>query len=941
MVKVIKTWKTDFYKNNDDNGGAMKQAIDNCNKNNIVIHSQTVKHGRIWGSVKPEYFLDLIKSNKGLYEVITCFPHKVYFDIDKKGTVENNYLENIKNIILQFFPNAQMAISGSIKETKTSYHIVLQNYTIHNEEERTYVKHLVKYLCTKYDDSFDWKVYTKNRNMKAINQSKIDGRVQEIIENDNFKDHCITCFINDYSNKFIDLPEQVEDEIMVVKSSNTFDLGELPKLNLQIPSSFDVINATPKEILEVLPLNPSFNFNYAHLVSRFCFYNDLNFETFLVWVKQKHNDVSLNEIVTKWKTHWNKLNNFPPVSQERICSILKYYYPHINKDIHYRKFADTFLLPTENIEKIETMNQLCFNKEDKKYFIFNVGMGGGKTCQTISYLKDKHSFLWIAPNKALASNTHKRFENENIDICHYESITTKDKKIGKMKEEHKLICCLNSIHYITDKQYHILIIDEIETLIDKFIGDFLEGDNQVKKQIWINFVSLFKNAKQVLLLDAFITTKTIKLIQNIEQTLTTTVIYERIKEPQTRTIHYINDEKTMLQDIINKLNEGNKLFIFYPYKKSSYRCKSMEEIYEVLQHTTGKKGIFYNAAIDDKVKKGLKDVNTSWKNQDFILTNNIITCGVNYDEMDFDYKYIFVASHNTPRDIIQVSYRARFLSSGIIKICYMGKMNQSTTWLNDCKRMECPIYSKMYDEILVEKKAPLKRALQLFCVKAHYKQKSDKYKINSIVEKELTKIMDKYNVAKSYETIENIDQSQAEHIEEACFCQTATMSMKYALNKYHFKKSFIDTTDEKILAQIWNDNYLFFFKRLKTILNDENHLFNIIARNNKFNGLFPNDIKKIKLTDKIKDDIFTIFCFKYISKISFTTKICKEIYNTYFGKNIISISYCDEDKHNQKYEVDEKINMFYEFAKSNLKLDTLTSMTFNDINNDYENSVEV
>lgn len=929
MVKSQKLWKVNFFKNADENGGAMAEAIKACSNDQIVIHSQTKKNGRLWGCVKPEYFLNLMEKNYGLYEVITKFPHKVYFDIDKKGVAEADYLEKIKAIITQLFPDAQLAISGSIKETKTSYHIILQNYTIHNEDERQHMKHLVKFICENYDDSFDWKVYTKNRNMKIINQSKDDGRVQEIIENPDFKAHCITCFVSNYSLPFAELPENVKDEIMVTKSKSTFDLGQLPKLMLQTPDDFDISIATPVEILQMLPLNSSFSHDYTHLVSRYCFYNAITFETFLAWLNKKHQTLR-NDIVSKWQGHWKKLEKFPPVSKERITSILKYYYPNITKDIHYRKFSQTFNLPTECVEKIETINQSCFQKKDKKYLIFNVGMGGGKTAQTISYLKNEYNYLWIAPNKALATNTHKRFENEDIEVCHYEAVKTKDKKEGKMKAENKLIICLNSIHYVTDCQYNILVIDEIETLMDKFLGDFLEqGKNQYKKQIWINFVNLFKNADKVILLDAFITTKTIKFIQSIEKSIKNMVIYERANEPQTRTIRYMDNEKSMLQDIINKLNQGSKLFIFYPYKNAS-KYHSMEQIYGLINTATGKKGVFYNADVDDIVKKGLKDVNQSWEDKDFVITNNIITCGVNYENLDFDYKYIFIASHNTPRDIIQVSYRARHLNSGIIKLCYMGKMNQNNTWLNDCEKMNCPIYTKLYDEILIEKKAPLKRSFQLFCVKAHYKQTTDDFKINEKVEEELMKLLENQNVGMSYASIPEIDWwGHAHDIEEKCFAQEATMEDKYTLNKYYFKKSFLETADPDMLAQIWDDKFAFFFKRLGTVLTNENNLFNDIATFNKFNKLFPTDVKKAKLSDEIKARIFKEFSFKYITASSSTVKIIKEIYNTFFAKNVISTYYDNTDNQNVIYNVEPDVYEYFEFAKNNLILDSLTSMTFN------------
>lgn len=938
MVKSLKIWKVDFFKNDDENGGAMAEAIKNCPVNNIVIHSQTKKNGRMWGYIEPTKFLALLEKNNGLYEVITQFPHKVYFDIDKKGASSSEYLDTIKNIILQYFPNAEMAISGSIKETKTSYHIVLQNYIIHDENERQHMKHLVKYICEHVDDSFDWKVYTKNRNMKCINQSKDDGRVQEIMENDDYKAHCITCFVSNYSLPFADLPENVKEEVMIQKSKKTFDLGILPKLVLSTPDNFDATSASAEEILSLLPIDKSFNHDYTHLVARFCHSNELTLEQFLTWISKKHNPLT-KEVIQKWANHFNRLDKFPPVARDRMITVLHHFYPHIKKDIHFRKFSQSFELPNSNIQKIETINPSCFNTPNK-YAIFNVGMGGGKTAQTISYLKSEPNFLWIAPNRALATNTKKRFEVEDIDLCHYEQINTKHKKAGKLQEQEKLIICLNSIHYIENVHYDVLVIDEIETLIDKFLGDFLEqGKAQLKSKIWSIFIQLFRNAKKVILLDAFVTTKTIKLIEAIEKSPSYT-IFERSFEPQTRTIKYMDDNKSMLKDIINKLNDGQKLFIFYPYKKQSGDFMSMEQMFNVLTSSTGKSGIYYNADVSDEIKGGLKDVNTSWEDKHFILTNNIITCGVNYENLDFDYKYLFIASHNTPRDIIQVSYRARHLNSGIIKICYLGKMTQPNTWLNDCAKMNCPIYKTMYNAILIEKKAPLKRSFQLFCVKAHYKQKTDDFQINDKVRKELDDLIKNQQIGITYSNIPDIDFSQAENIENKCFAQQATMMEKYMLNKYYFKKSFTEEANDK-LGEIWDENFTFFFQRLSQVLTNEQHLFNKIASENKLKQLFPVDIKKTKLSKELKEEIFTQFSFKFITSASSNNKILKEIYNTYFNKHIVKTNYDNDKNQNVEYSIDENIYEYYDLAKRTLILDTLTYMTYNNLHQEQEGSFEV
>ena len=98
--------------------------------------------------------------------------------------------------IKMWFPGAVMAISGSKTESKHSYHIVLTNYKIDNEEQREVLKWIVKEKLHPMNDAFDWKVYTSNRCMKCVNQSKHnDNRIQEIIENNDLQSHLISAFI--------------------------------------------------------------------------------------------------------------------------------------------------------------------------------------------------------------------------------------------------------------------------------------------------------------------------------------------------------------------------------------------------------------------------------------------------------------------------------------------------------------------------------------------------------------------------------------------------------------------------------------------------------------------------------------------------------------------------------------------------------------------------
>ena len=104
-----------------------------------------------------------------------------------------------KNIFLKYIPDAKMAISGSETNEKHSYHITLTNYVLNDMQERDEFFFVKEYIFEE-DNGFDTKVYTKNRNMKCINQTKPGcSRVQMILEDDKRENHFIKAFID--SNK--------------------------------------------------------------------------------------------------------------------------------------------------------------------------------------------------------------------------------------------------------------------------------------------------------------------------------------------------------------------------------------------------------------------------------------------------------------------------------------------------------------------------------------------------------------------------------------------------------------------------------------------------------------------------------------------------------------------------------------------------------------------
>ena len=144
-------------------------CINNCKNDFVIYKSDGFKMQ--WGIANSIETNKMIEEDNNLYEVLLDRKRKVYFDIDVKNPEDSflDHLEKCKTAIDKQFPNANFQISGSETKEKYSYHIILSNYYADNLDG-SYVlyafSNIYNYL------GFDKSVYSKNRNMKCINQSK-------------------------------------------------------------------------------------------------------------------------------------------------------------------------------------------------------------------------------------------------------------------------------------------------------------------------------------------------------------------------------------------------------------------------------------------------------------------------------------------------------------------------------------------------------------------------------------------------------------------------------------------------------------------------------------------------------------------------------------------------------------------------------------------------
>ena len=909
-IKNITYKNLSFNKNISSKGGALYKCIDEKEDQKNIIHIDNQNSGKLWGQATEGEILKLIEKNIGLYEVITHYPCKVYFDIDGD---KNASLVEIKAIINKYFTNCLMSISGYEIENKNSYHIILNNYIINNVDELQHLKVIVKYFYS-LNSNFDWKVYTKNRNMKAINQSKRGKETQKIIEDSNYKNHLITCFINpnSYNINNILLHKLEEKKLEDLTTDNYIDWSDIKKLELELPPNFNY--EENYSLLLITPLNNTHNHAYTWRVARFCFYNGLTFEQFIAWYKNKSDS---KETLIKWARHWKLIKNHPEITRRDYIKFLSNFYPRLNKE-NYNEFKSLFKW-SNNIKYIDRLSQedFIFNEKCK---IINIGMGGGKTTQTIDYLKkledtlddylDHDSFIWITPNISLAENTYSRIKEAKINCNIYNSAKNKKDKQELIETSKNIIICLNSLFYTKKTEYNsyeVVVIDEIETFLKLF-----NNNSTIKEldQVFKKFINILKHCKKLILLDAFISKITINFLEDLGINYE---VIKRTKEPQNREAIIKKDFNLWMSDIMKDLKNNKKLLIFYPLKnprKGTNPLPSMADLVETIKAYTNKKGIFHNADSSCMTNSKLKDVNEHWTKYDFIVANNKINVGLNFDKEYFDTCYLSIAAFNSPRDIIQFSYRTRNLKSNTIKYCYLDSSNNI-----DCSEIETvaeynEIFKNLNENIVIEKMADLKPTFNYFLDRANYNI------TNENIYNELEPIKFLENDYYDYLNVPECDCVELKDYENAIYCQEASIIQKLQVKKHYFNNLFTIDTEDKILSDLWNNNKFNLISKIKKILyNDE--IITQLKNNYKWTCMYPDKIDvKFKFDVVDLETIFKNYKFKYLTQKSKDHLILTSYINNIYGQYVIKKTTKNK---NCSFSIDEKFEDYYIQIVDNIK----------------------
>jgi hypothetical protein len=233
------------------------------------------------------------------------------------------------------------------------------------------------------------------------------------------------------------------------------------------------------------------------------------------------------------------------------------------------------------------------------------------------------------------------------------------------------------------------------------------------------------------------------------------------------------------------------------------------------------------------------------------------------------------------------------------------------------ENIQDPIYKQLINNVLTERKASTRQALEYFCKIAGYKQDFIKTETNEELDK-FYENFNKYLTKIYFNDIESITENDVEIYKEMIFNKSATQKVKLMVKKYFYENLFLTKTDfateeEKqelndVKEEIWDTCLFGFVKGIQNL--KENKFIEDIYELNKdqkefSNGIFPIELKNPKISVSIREDIFNKFKFKDLSKSSKPNKVYMEVINTYFKCEIFKSEFNPENKQTKFFMNDD------------------------------------
>ena len=630
------------------------------------------------------------------------------------------------------------------------------------------------------------------------------------------------------------------------------------------------------------------------------------FRTFWVWVKQGRSAEHYEKYLTEWVT-------VPYVRNETMLTLLEGLYGRkLNTADHrMRKFLH---VPVDTYVK-ERDGKLALHREDfdsRPVQYLALPMGFGKTETILDMIREDHEkdpkfrCLFITCRKTLVADIRGRAKRRCIPMASYLDYSSRDAKRYEMPKQDIVIVQPESQYCVDGAEpYDCIVIDEVESAFNNWIS--LETHGQNYQTNWHTFKTHIQNCKRTIMMDAFPSQKTVKFCQMMG--LKMNVIGTHQPPPKRDMINLWLGTKDALfrlkKHIVQQLNSGKNVYVFYPFKKGN---NSMDSMHGFACHIAVETGLqmddfcCYSADTCDRKRKHLSNVNESWQNKRLIVTNISITVGVSFTVEHFDCMYIAAVQWTNGRDVIQNTYRPRNLTENTVYVIDLPSMMNKQ--LSCQKIIDDPILIELENNINFELRCP--ENFDVFCEKAGYERKIE-------IDKPIDLCLSEYeDTVYDWDSIPDIEQTESLRLKNLIMTDQATMTDKITCSKHDFKKCFREDYDIRLVKALWQDNQQRLVTTMYNYLNDK---FNEKTALDNIDEIINQEIYEL-LTDPAylqlkkeypfkkldKDQVKRLFEIHRVPRKTTNGLLAHgHIMNNIFGFELVNI-----DNKNQTVKVNEK-----------------------------------
>ena len=434
---------------------------------------------------------------------------------------------------------------------------------------------------------------------------------------------------------------------------------------------------------------------YLNIISSVCYYNHYPKNKWTTYVTT-HNPMNQGSLNNLWDGIRHQHKNILELSRIIRDTDEETYKTDIYDlvKIYVQKFIRLFVVGNEVISKeYEDYGRIVHNRrisdgfkkninQTKKVIALISGTGTGKTYAILDRVAKE-----LKRNKNYRAIIISSYIGYAYDIYrvakdrHGLNFVNYVDNVDIRGDPNLLIISCESIHKLKNNTtYDLVILDESESILDKFTSNTPTMRKQFYTKCLNNIQNICINSQRVWIMDGFMTRKTLNFIDYLRDSRSDPDDFEFVFNT------YLKHSKIVAYGVDLISNQG----------KEATRClKKWESAlfnhcrdYNVyVTFTNAKKARYYFDLIGkicpNKVvkcytrdstsdeKDELKDVETNWKNANIVIVSPIAPVGVNFDPADphFDCTFSFVDS-NGPIVLIslQIEARTRKTTSGT---CHM------------------------------------------------------------------------------------------------------------------------------------------------------------------------------------------------------------------------------------------------------------------------------